>query len=193
MKNFLLFIAAMLCYVASAAQTESKHMTFKGVPIDGTLEECVSRLEKVGFTHLWTDDGTAMLQGDFAGYKECKIDVFTCSNSKVYGIGIEFPIQNDWTSLEANYQHLKNMLIAKYNKPFECTEGFQGDISPKDNIDKLLRLKRGECTYKTSFITSDGYVILTLGHNDLGACGVVLLYADGVNAIDMFANTIIDL
>ena len=58
------------------AQT-SEHLSFKGVPIDGTLNVYVSKMEKGGFTLIGTEDGVAMLKGDFAAYKGCIIEVAT--------------------------------------------------------------------------------------------------------------------
>ena len=48
---FSLFLAFTI--VATAfAQEESEHLTFKGVPIDGTLNEYVTKMKQAGFTHL---------------------------------------------------------------------------------------------------------------------------------------------
>lgn len=54
MKTILFFIVGMLSYVATAAQTENKHMTFKGVPIDGTLKEFMAKMENAGFITIET-------------------------------------------------------------------------------------------------------------------------------------------
>ncbi|MCS2563584.1 hypothetical protein NXY46_21465 [Bacteroides ovatus] len=48
-------------------------MTFKGVPINGTLNEFVSKLKQKGLAHIGTEEGIAMLKGDFAAYKNCTI------------------------------------------------------------------------------------------------------------------------
>ncbi len=49
----------------------SEHLKFKGVPIDGTLSEYVSKMKQAGFQLIETDDGVAVLEGEFAGYKDC--------------------------------------------------------------------------------------------------------------------------
>ncbi|MBC3759879.1 hypothetical protein H7U19_15815 [Hyunsoonleella sp. SJ7] len=43
----------------------TKHMKFKGVPIDGTLKEYVLKTKAVGFTHIGTEAGIAMLKDDY--------------------------------------------------------------------------------------------------------------------------------
>ena len=108
MNKLISIITMMLCYMASIAQTANEHLTFKGVPIDGSLNEYVSKMKSAGFSYLGTQDGTAILQGDFAGFKGCLIGVSTLKNSDVVNtIGVIFPEKDDWSSLEETYQHLK--------------------------------------------------------------------------------------
>lgn len=95
--------------------------------IDGTLNEYVTKMKQAGFTHIGTQDGTAILKGDFAGFKGCTIGVATLkTTNKVNTIGVIFPEQDDWDSLENNYTHLKSMLTEKYGEPSDCVETFQG-------------------------------------------------------------------
>lgn len=51
MKNLLLSLAFVFAALTSFAQT-SDHLTFKGVPIDGTLEEYIAQMKKMVF-HTW--------------------------------------------------------------------------------------------------------------------------------------------
>ena len=88
---------------------KSEHLTFKGVPIDGTLNEFVSKMKQNGFTHLGTEDGTAILNGDFAGYKDCYVGVSTLKqNDLVHKIAVIFPDNDTWSTLSGNYFDLKN-------------------------------------------------------------------------------------
>lgn len=77
----LLFIAIIMTASAQVKQDTSQHLTFKGVPLDGTLDQYVLKMKQNGFKHLSTKDGVAMLQGDFAGYKECFVGVSTFKKS----------------------------------------------------------------------------------------------------------------
>ena len=106
-------------------------MTFKGVPIDGTLNEFVDKMKQARFTYIGTHDGIAVLQGDFAGHKGCTIGVYTLkSSNKVNTIAVMFPPQKDWSSLESTYVSLKSMLTEKYGEPSECVEMFHGALQP---------------------------------------------------------------
>ena len=178
---FSLFLAFTI--VATAfAQEESEHLTFKGVPIDGTLDEYVEKMKQAGFTYIVTQDGTAILQGDFAGFKGCTIGVTTLkATNKVNTIGVIFPKQNDWASLESNYAHLKSMLTEKYGEPSDCVETFQGYGSPQTDNDKLHKLQLDECTWYTIYSTSKGDIQLSIENQNVMSCYVLLRYFDKIN------------
>lgn len=68
----------------NSASIGTDHLTFKGVPIDGTLKEYIAAMKKAGFNYKGTtNDGSAILTGDFAGYKNCSIEVSTLNNCDV--------------------------------------------------------------------------------------------------------------
>jgi hypothetical protein len=76
MKKTLVSTIVVLAAIISFAQTQpSVHFSFKGVPIDGTLSEYVSKMKQIGFSLIGMEDGRAMLQGDFAAYNDCTIGV----------------------------------------------------------------------------------------------------------------------
>ena len=77
MKRLIFLLLFVNTILISLAQDKSEHLSFKGVPIDGTLNEYVAKMKAAGFSYLGTQDGTAILQGDFAGFKSCTVGVST--------------------------------------------------------------------------------------------------------------------
>ena len=125
MKKIILIILAAVISFTAAAQTNSNHLTFKGVPIDGTLNQFVNNMKSAGFVSEGQKDGTAVLRGDFAGYKGCYIVVSTLQNKDLVStIGVMFPECSNWAILEGNYSKLQDMLTTKYGKPAEAVEEF---------------------------------------------------------------------
>lgn len=163
-------------------QPASAHLTFKGVPIDGALNEYVAKMKSAGFSYLGTQDGTAVLQGDFAGFKGCLIGVSTLkAHNVVHTIGVIFPACDDWSSLAQGYELLKSMLTRKYGEPSACVEEFQGYTQPRSDNDKLHALQMDRCTYCTVFETLKGDIQLSLDHRDVTTCFVKLQYWDRIN------------
>lgn len=147
MKTFFLTITFALTTIFSIAQT-SEHLSFKGVQIDGKLDEYVSKMKQNGFTHLGTEKGIAILNGDFAGYKNCNVGVSTLSsNDLVYKISVLLPEQDKWSGLSSNYFELKQMLIEKYGNPKDVVEKFDGNSEPKDDKSKMYQVMFDRCKY----------------------------------------------
>lgn len=184
MKKFIFSLyLAFTVFATALAQETSEHLTFKGVPIDGTLSEYVSKIKQAGFTHIGTQDGTAFLQGDFAGFKGCTVGVYTLNAVNVVStIGVILPSHNDWSSLERDYNQLKSMLTQKYCEPANVVEQFQGKINPNTNNDKLYELYMDRCVWYTIFKTSKGEIQLSLQKGDIGQYFVLLKYYDKINS-----------
>ena len=82
MKELIISLLVSLMTLTSFAQTESPHLAFKGVPIDGTLNEYVQKMKQKGFDYLGTENGIAILTGDFAAYKGCTVGVTTLKTER---------------------------------------------------------------------------------------------------------------
>ena len=186
MKKTLTVLFLSLAVLVSFAQTKadsSKHLTFKGVPLDGTLDQYVVKMKQNGFTHINTNDGMAMLQGDFAGYKDCYVGVSTLKQKDlVHKIGVIFPDRDTWSALSGNYSNLKQMLTEKYGKPTETVEKFDGYSQPKDDNSKMFEVKFDRCKYYSIWATDKGDIQLSIDHNSVTSCFVKLVYFDKVNS-----------
>ena len=168
----------------------SPHLAFKGVPIDGTLSEYVSKMKQNGFTQVDTKDGVAMLKGDFAAYKDCIVGVATLKEKDLVSkITVIFPECDTWSSLSSNYFSLKEMLTEKYSKPSKCVEKFQSDLQSKDDNSKMYEVGFDRCKYYTIYETEKGSIVLSIDHNGF----VRLSYYDKINSDIIKAKAIDDL
>ena len=169
---------------ATQAQVSGDHLTFKGVPIDGTLNEYVSKMKQNGFNHLQTEDGTAYLNGDFAGYKDCYVGVSTLKqNDLVYKIAVVFKEKDTWSVLSTNYFDLKQMLTEKYGEPSDVVEKFDVEsfAQPRDDQDRFYNVKSDKCKYYSKWQTEKGQIQLKIDHNSSRSCYVTLAYFDKIN------------
>jgi hypothetical protein len=184
MKTKTLTLILTLTTMLTFAQT-SEHLSFKGVPIDGTLNEYVSKMKQSGFTNLSTENGTALLSGDFAGYKDCIVGVSTLKQKDlVYKIGILFPEKDIWSTLSGNYFDLKQMLTEKYGKPSDVLEKFDvpSYSQPKDDNAKMYEVQFDRCKYYSIWQTDKGDIQLSIDHNSVISCFVKLTYFDKINS-----------
>ncbi len=185
MKIFLfLFLLSAHISIAQAQKStvSSEHLTFKEVPIDGTLDEFVANMKKHGFTDAEKFLGITILEGDFASYKKCMLAVATLKKRDlVYKILVVFPDRTKWSVLSANYFNLKEMLTEKYGTPSESIEKFESAI-PDNDRDKILAVQQNECKYKTTYETPKGNIELSIDHERDSRCFVSLRYMDKINS-----------
>ena len=184
MRTLFLSFLAVIMAMSTFAQT-SEHMSFKGVPIDGTLNEYVAKMKQSGFQYLGAEDGTALLNGDFAGYKNCHVAVTTLKKiDLVHKIGVIFPNQETWSRLSSNYSDLKQMLTDKYGNPNEEVELF--DVKPfqlplDDNM-KMNQVGIDNCKFFTVWKTDKGEIQLSIDHSGFTSCFVKVVYFDRINS-----------
>ncbi|MBO9592815.1 MAG: hypothetical protein J7599_07885 [Niabella sp.] len=173
--SIFFFVITVLSSFAQVKPDSSKHLSFKGVPIDGTLNEFVLKMKKGGFTHTGTEEGLAVLKGDFASYKSCVIGVSTLKTKDLVSkIVVLFPERDTWSSLSSNYFTLKEMLTEKYGDPSDCVEKFQSYSEPKNDNDKMFEVKFDKCKYLTIYETEKGSIQLSIDHDGVMRCMVKL-------------------
>jgi len=195
MKKILISLFFVFAATISFAQTQSSdHLTFKGVPIDGTLSEYVSKMKQNGFTLVGTENGIAMLRGDFAGFKDCIVGVATLKQKDLVSkITVIFPERDTWSSLSGNYFSLKEMLTEKYGEPSKSVEEFQTYSEPRDDGDRMHAVKMDNCKYHTTYETEKGRIELSIDHESVMSCFVRLSYYDKINSDIIKAKAIDDL
>lgn len=183
MKNiFTLLLLACLMFAGTIFAQQ--HPSFKGVPINGTLKEYTDAMVKAGFHYEGTQDGIALLTGDFAGYKGCMVGVSTLKNLDVVSrIAVLFPNKDTWSAVLGDYEHLKAMLTEKYGTPSDSQEKFTGYVGDNHNGLIMHALKAGEYVWYTTFTTELGDIELTImsGTEYDTAC-VRLAYHDKANS-----------
>lgn len=194
MKKLILLLMVSLMSLTLNAQIESPHLTFKGVPIDGTLNGYVQKMKQKGFDYIGTENGVALLKGDFAAYKECTIGVSTLKQKDLVSkITVIFPNCETWSALANNYFFLKDMLSDKYGKPADVVETFQSYSETSDDNTKMTYVKLDRCKYVATFETPKGNIQLSISHKSLSSCYVMLTYFDKINGDIIRANAMDDL
>ena len=177
-----------MIFISSFAQS-SEHLKFKGVPIDGTLNEYINKMKQAGFNHEVTEDGVALLSGEFAGYSDCIVGVKTLQKlNLVHEIVVLFPSQDKWAGLSYDYERLKTMLSKKYGEPDECFERFNApSYMIGDDNDKMYQTIMNNCEYYSIYSTDSGTIALKIDNEKYNVCRVKLFYTDKINS-EIFDN-----
>lgn len=178
--------------VKSQSADAVEHLTFKGVPIDGTLDDYVTNMKKAGFALESVENGLALFSGDFAGYKECMIGVVTLDGKDLVSkVTVVFPRRDTWSDLESNYSNLKELLTIKYGEPESHTEKFNSTYQPDGDFEKMYELQFENCEYWSSFELDNGSIQLSIEH--AGYAFVMLAYFDKANTQEVHQKALDDL
>lgn len=178
MKKIMLVLAALLCAFSLSAQTE--HMTFKGIPMQGTVDQFAQKLAAKGCTIDSREKGVVAMIGDFAGYKECPIGLIGSNDGSISKVIVLFEAQEAWSSLSIQYNTLKSMLTTKYGEPAGTIEEFQNSYVNTDS-ERLHEMLMDRGTWQTSWATPKGNIYLIISHYDLEV-RVSLVYEDAINS-----------
>lgn len=185
MKNILTSVLFVVITITSFAQTNESskeaHITFKGVPINGPLKEYISEMKSKGFVLIRENNGIAVFEGDFAGYRNCEIGVVTIKGKDLVSrAGVLFSEQDTWKDLSSNYFDLKELLSEKYGAPSQVVEEFNRAYSAKDDNDKMYEIKMNRYKYYSKFELENGSIQLSIENVD-GSTYVRLMYYDKIN------------
>lgn len=166
MKKFLSVLFLNIIAVAAFSQQPEqveKHLEFMGEPICGTLNNFVNKMVKKGFTFSEiTQDGTAILKGEYEGYKNCDIYIYSVQNGKkVNNVAVSFPYQDTWSALSDDYYNLKKTLTKRYGQPDISIEVFENEV-PYDL--KMLYVETDRCDFKSTFNRDNGVIALVINH-----------------------------
>jgi hypothetical protein len=174
MKKFLaLLLACMLTLIVSAQE----HLTFKGLPVDGTLTEFVSKLQDIGFKVNSSSSKFAQIKGEFSGQIcEIYIQASLISNT-TYQVTVVLKESDNWFDIRTTYDEYKKLLTSKYGTGTSI-EKFVGSYYEGDGYE-MTAVRQNKCQFLTIYELPNGKV--ALGVASLKEGSVVLMYSDKIN------------
>ncbi|MDE6264974.1 MAG: hypothetical protein K2M11_07500 [Paramuribaculum sp.] len=180
MKKIIIVFIALLAHTALIAQ---EHLTFKGIPIEGSMKEFCKKLERKGIKQSGTNSKVTILYGDFAG-KLANISVSSMDSGKaIQSVGVWFTSSDKWSNLAKDYEYYKKLYSKKYGNPSESRE-----IKPDtiENNDALMQaLYNGQISYFSKWQLSGGTIELSIiKSNSLkyGRIGISYTLVDALEA-----------
>lgn len=178
MRKYLLFIVALFLSTATFAQDnnlfDEGHLSFKGLPLSGSLDDYVSNLVSQGYVLKQSQSSGALLKGSFASESDCTIVVLTTKRThQVYCVAVSFEKKTTWSSLKSQYRDYQSMLSAKYGEPSKKIERFYNPYYEGDGYE-LQALRLDKCSYTSFFDVSNGSVMLSMSNDG----SLVLYYSD---------------
>ena len=176
MKSLLLSLIVSCFAICGFAQ---EHLTFKGIPISGSITTFCQKLKAKGFVQIGSEGNTRLFKGDFTG-RPATVGVTAADNAHdVYIVAVFFDGSDSWNSLVNTYEHYKDLYIEKYGIPTQCIEN--NPSSYNSNMLLMHELFQGRVTYACIFEAPGGDIQISIekGNNNDGY--VLIKYQDAQN------------
>lgn len=100
-----------------------EHLSFKGIPIEGSMTAFCQKLKAKGFTQMGRDNNVTMFTGDFTG-RQATVGVGATDDGKsVHSVVVIFDESSEWNTLVNTYDYYKGLYIRKYGMivKLDCT------------------------------------------------------------------------
>ena len=149
MKKFLTILSCLLLCVSLSGK--GAHLTFKGIPISGSIDKFVAQMESQGYQLETSDQLGVVMTGTFAAQPGCTIFVLTSPKTgTVYSVSATFQEKATWKELKRQYNEYSELLTKKYGEPSFVAENFSNPYHEGDGME-LRALKEDKCLYATYY------------------------------------------
>lgn len=188
-----LFILVFLCCFGVVLHAQ-QHLTFKSIPIQGSLSEFVGKLKAQGFVVENKYDTGISMKGSFVGFKDCSIIIMaTAQTQTVWKVAAFLPDQSSWSSTCSRYEEFKEKYTNKYGKPSEEFEFFMSPYELGDGYElQAIALDKG--AWSSYWVSDLGTIVVEINASNNSSGWVRLAYedAEGVKIMKSEKNAIID-
>ena len=103
MKKIFVTLTVLLAAINVLAQ---EHLSFKGVPIEGSMTEFCQKLKAKGFTSIGRENNITLFSGDFTGRKATVGVTATDDGKNVFAVVVLFDSSGEWNTLEIGRAHV---------------------------------------------------------------------------------------
>lgn len=179
MRKLLFTLVAVCVALCSMAQTQ-EHLTFKGIPITGTMTSFCQQLKAKGFTQIGRDNNITLFTGDFTG-KTATVGVVAADDGKnVFGVTVLFDPSGEWNTLVNTYDYYKELYTRKYGKPEISKE--KNPAYSDSNTAKMAEIYQGTVVWGSAWETTGGEIEISIEKSGGVYEGMVVIrYRDTLN------------
>ena len=180
MRRLISLFAFMIITLTSYAQSNSEHLTFKGIPIEGSMNTFCQKLKAKGFTSIGRENNLALFTGNFTG-QDATIGVKATDDGKnVFAITVIFDSSGEWNTLIDTYNYYKDLYTRKYGKPTISKE--KNPAHSDSNTSLMAEVYQGTVVWGSLWEVTGGDIELSIEKTSRIYEGVVVIrYRDSIN------------
>ena len=176
MKKIILTLTLVLAAINLLAQ---EHLSFKGIPIEGSMTDFCQKLKAKGFTSIGSENNITLFSGDFTG-------------RDVFAVVVIFDSSDEWNTLVNTYDYYKDLYTRKYGKPTISKE--KNPALSDSNTALMAEVHQGTVVYGSAWEVTGGDIQLSIEKSSGVYEGMVMIrYRDSQNIEAKIKNDLEDI
>lgn len=189
MRKF--FISLVMLFVAINIMAQ-EHLSFKGIPIEGSMTEFCQKLKTKGFTSIGRENNLTLFTGDFTG-RNATVGVTATDDGKdVFAVVVLFDPSGEWNTLVNTYDYYKDLYTRKYGKPAISKE--KNPAHSDSNTALMAEVHQGTVVYGSAWEVTGGDIQLSIEKSSGVYEGMVMIrYRDAQNIETKIQNDLNDI
>jgi len=158
-----------------------EHLSFKGIPIEGTMTSFCQKLKSKGFTSMGSQNNIRIFSGDFTG-REATVGVISTDNGQdVFGVVVLLPASEEWNTLVNTYDYYKDLYTRKYGESSISKE--KNPAHSDSNTALMHEVYQGTVVYVSAWEVAGGSIELAIEKtNGIYEGQVIIRYRDSQNS-----------
>lgn len=169
-----------------------EHLSFKGIPIEGSMTTFCQKLKTKGFTAIDSDNNITVFTGDFTGRKATVGVTATDDGKNVFAVVVCFDPSDEWNILVNTYDYYKDLYTRKYGDPTVSKENNPARLD--SNIALMAEVYQGTVVYSSVWEVTGGDIQLSIEKTSGVYEGMVMIhYRDSQNVEAKIKNDLDDI
>ena len=173
MKKILITLTVLFAVIDIMAQ---EHLSFKGIPIEGSMTEFCQKLKSKGFTSIGRENNVTA----------------TDDGKNVFAVVVLFDPSGEWNTLVNTYDYYKDLYTRKYGKPTISKENNPAHLD--SNTALMAEVHQGTVVYGSAWEVTGGDIQLSIEKSSGVYEGMVMIrYRDSQNIEAKIQNDLDDI
>ena len=169
-----------------------EHLSFKGIPIEGSMTAFCQKLKAKGFTSIGSENNLTLFTGDFTGRNAIVGVTATDDGKDVFAVVVLFDPSGEWNALVNTYDYYKDLYTRKYGKPSISKE--KNPALSDSNTALMAEVHQGTVVYGSAWEVTGGDIQLSIEKSSGVYKGMVMIrYRDSQNVEAKIQNDLNDI
>lgn len=153
MKTVVTLFTVLLAHLSLIAQ---EHLSFKGVPIEGSMTEFCQKLKAKGLKLFDSSKSLSTFDGEFTGRSATIYAAANDDGKNVHSVMVAFEPSDEWNTLVNTYDYYKNLYTKKYGEPKRSNE--YNPSRSDSNTALMAEVYQGTVEYISIWEVTGGFI-----------------------------------